>query len=954
MPNASLRRIHAADARVGSCLSELGCVHPSIHTAAAPSMREVEHQYHLQGNFMSSVPATPSVSEVERAHTLLSDESTSGVAIHSFDRRCCYAVSVPAPFEAHHSSCVTEDLSTAARLMHRVVPYDLQQAAPSMSGVEQVNPPFSSPGQRLCIAGAGKDNLTVQAARKPRTRTTPADLAVTPSRPSDGAVNHGISAPKSKAQGISGDSTVALGAGVSGPSRMPYTVLDKLQQRSTRLRFAHWGARECVWDAVGHSPVPNPVGRALTNNVRGFPVPQVLVSSGALWRTHSACVLISHDREHLPEVVEFPKGSAPEQIWRMSTFALPQDLAIHCLVDGVEWPCDARIHNEFDVLHLEVRSGAIAGTDASGIMGSFESPAATTCGVTESHTPPAASGSLSAGIGGRDSRTGETARGAEPPTDGAKEGRRWQWAELPLPTSERPPTPPLPATFFDVDNRRSGPVAFFTVYDVHHHARVFERGLADTLADIVTQAASRTPELKRPWHWRVLQRGFDDMPCPQIVLWHVDQQGLRVAPGRFELESHSICTIAVLPDACALQIAIGAQNSCGMTRVARVRIARQETHLRVNDIPVDPFVSGAAVSADTFRVCRGPPLATAVPRDNVRGRWTRPPAPHMQRRDAFAVSDGDPDMHVMIHTVRRPPFMLFLDPLCRLGVFNERVRAHVSAARGGRLRLPHFCPAMPGCPLHLVYDERGKARMTAIVDVRRVANPPRPMFIAVELPGTMSRTDLVTVLSSALPEVDFRGHIFLDDELLTAHVTPLGNTPLVTVLPPKGSQGSPLVIDTLRLLELRPAGRTHLRANREPGPLRPDRIDPGPFARAMVAAERSDAIALGPTDLALHHPGPDCAGSSAVWIIAVDRAAGLQHFEPDLAPREILRLSSSLLNVQSDSVLRVPLLAPHTETEAPWIILLHGTQPQGHFLLVDASILDFAGSSQAHSHGGHS
>ena len=937
MPKASLSRIHAADARAGPCLLEVGCAHPSIHTAAAPSMREVEHQYHLQGNSMPSVPATPSVSEVERAHTLLLDESTSSAAIHSFDRRCCSAVSVPASFEAHFSSCVTEDLSIAAQSLHRVMQCNLQQAAPSMSGVEHVNPPSSSPGQRLCVADTGKDNLAVQAARKPRTRTTPADLAVTPSRPSDGTVNHGFSATQSKAQGVPGDSTVALGVEVSGPSRTPYTVFDKLQQRSTRLRFAHWGARECVWDAVGHSPVPNPVGRALTNNVRGFPAPQVLVSSGALWRTHTACVLISHDREHLPEVVEFPKGSAPDQIWRLSTFALPQDLAIHCLVDGVEWPCDARIHNEFDVLHLEVRSGAIAGTDSSGVVRHCESPAAAASGVAESHMPPTASESLSAGLGGCDSRTGEAARGTEPPNDGAKEGRRWQWAELPLPTTERPPTPPLPATFFDVDNRRSGPVAFFTVYDVHHHARVFERSLADTLADIVTQAASRTPELKRPWHWRVLQRGFDDMPSPQIVLWDIDQQGLRVAPGRFGLESHSICTIAVPPDACALQIAIGAQNSCGLTRVARVRIARQETHLRVNDVPVGPFVSGAAVSADTFRVCRGPPLATAVPRDNVRARWTRPPAPHMQRGDAFAVSDGDPDMHVMIHTVRRPPFMLFLDPLCRLGVFNECVRAHLSAARGGRLRLPHFCPAMPGCPLHLVYDERGKARMTAIVDVRRVARPPRPMFIAVELPGTMSRTDLVSVLSSALPEVDFRGHIFLDDELLTAHATPLGHTPLVTVLPPKGSQGSPLVIDTLRLLELRPAGRTHLRANREPGPLRPDRIDPGPFARAMVAAERSDAIALGPTDLALHYPGPSCAGLGAVWIIAVDRAARLQHFEPDLAPREILRLSSCLLHVPSDSVLRVPLLAPYTETEAPWILLLHGTQPQGHFLLVDAS-----------------
>ena len=95
------------------------------------------------------------------------------------------------------------------------------------------------------------------------------------------------------------------GSSLSGNPRFPYTVYDKISRSHTRPRYPHWVEHTCVRDAVGHSLVPNPMGRGLSTLIRGYPAPQVLVSAYALYRMHRACMVVTVELEHPPEVVEF-------------------------------------------------------------------------------------------------------------------------------------------------------------------------------------------------------------------------------------------------------------------------------------------------------------------------------------------------------------------------------------------------------------------------------------------------------------------------------------------------------------------------------------------------------------------------------------------------------------------------------------------------------------------------
>ena len=121
----------------------------------------------------------------------------------------------------------------------------------------------------------------------------------------------------------------------------------------------------------------------------------------------------------------------------------------------------------------------------------------------------------------------------------------------------------------------------------------------------------------------------------------------------------------------------------------------------MNGRAADPF---AAFHADTFVVEQGPPFGQIAAQTATVSRWRRGLTPVLQRGDQHSISDGDPDWTVVVHMVSHPPLRLHLDPWRRLGLFCEDVRSYLSAPRGGRLRIPHLCPAMQGSPLHLFYD----------------------------------------------------------------------------------------------------------------------------------------------------------------------------------------------------------------------------------------------------------
>ena len=240
---------------------------------------------------------------------------------------------------------------------------------------------------------------------------------------------------------------------------------------------------------------------------------------------------------------------------------------------------------------------------------------------------------------------------------------------------------------------------------------------------------------------------------------------------------------------------------------------------------------------------------------------------------------------------------------------------------------------MHGGPLHLFYDDTGGSQPHVIVDLRRIGTPPRPHFCTVAVPAIFSRADFIGVLLEVMPELDCRGPIFLDDQVLLEHVSPRSETALVTMFPRDSPACSPLVMDTLRLMEMRVACRAHLRAASDRVPYRPERVDLGPY-RDPTGPPGSGAFGSVLLDVLRPHASPRFPGST--WLLAVERNARLCQLDPALPPRVLLRHACEELQVSTDSVLRVPLLAPATPDEPPWVVVMHGAQAQGYFLLVDA------------------
>ena len=158
------------------------------------------------------------------------------------------------------------------------------------------------------------------------------------------------------------------------------------------------------------------------------------------------------------------------------------------------------------------------------------------------------------------------------------------------------------------------------------------------------------------------------------------------------------------------------------------------------------------------------------------GRWHQSSAPTITWGDVHSTSDEEPEQCVVIHTEEQAP-PLGPRPAVPSGPL-QRV-SHLSAPTGGRLRLPHVCPAMRGSPLHLLLDTAGRGRSIEVVDIRRVACPPRPLFVAIATPAIFDRMELAALLRDLLPEIDFRGPLSFDDLLMSGHTSPKGATVLL-------------------------------------------------------------------------------------------------------------------------------------------------------------------------------
>ena len=133
-----------------------------------------------------------------------------------------------------------------------------------------------------------------------------------------------------------------------------FTSFDLLAGASVYDRQPEWDADACVRRAITASHVPSPVGRRIIHYVPGWPAPQAIVTSGHRYRTHVSCVLVFQSEPHVPITVEALPWETPADLVRFAPPHLGLSGATACTVNGYAGQCDQRIPPDADWIELRV------------------------------------------------------------------------------------------------------------------------------------------------------------------------------------------------------------------------------------------------------------------------------------------------------------------------------------------------------------------------------------------------------------------------------------------------------------------------------------------------------------------------------------------------------------------------------------------------------------------------
>ena len=117
-------------------------------------------------------------------------------------------------------------------------------------------------------------------------------------------------------------------------------------------------------------------------------------------------------------------------------------------------------------------------------------------------------------------RAGNMARSTTP--SGVDRWNRAQTLDQRVYRPLRPPTPPIPEG--DVADVAATDLAFgqgltFTVFDIYNNKRTLPRKPGQHVLELVEVALSLTPQIRRPWNYRIQEHVWEDLPTPQIVVW---------------------------------------------------------------------------------------------------------------------------------------------------------------------------------------------------------------------------------------------------------------------------------------------------------------------------------------------------------------------------------------------------------------------------------------------------
>ena len=462
-------------------------------------------------------------------------------------------------------------------------------------------------------------------------------------------------------------------------------------------------------------------------------------------------------------------------------------------------------------------------------------------------------------------------------------------------------------------------------------------------------ALMQTPQIRRPWGYRVHDVIWPDLPTPQITIWGALRDHHRVVPIRNIESPEDFCTVEVPCDASALHVCIDASNSCERFRSVKIQIARLERVFLADHMAVPPYERDAIRNAQiaAIRVPFGPTLP-ARRRDC---RWQPVNPPLLQIVGPGDEEDLWPVLEVVVHfrhlATRRLAFPLHTDA----GTVYREVTGALGITRNSGLRLPSYCPVERGAPLHLFLDHYGphdpwndpppdSVLTWGLLDVRRVAQPPRPPYLMIQLPGVFDLHWLRETLAALMPEMAAFETAYMGPDMILEHCSPAGNIPLLTVFPDahfefEWPDFANCILDTNRLLDVRPGFRRIARVDRSL-----ERQFPAlPRGAATSEAAGTRGLPVPGTSLlcpVMDDEAPDPSDDD-VLVFCPGQTPRCVSLSPMFRPDEILCSCATAVGLGGACTLSIPTLAPLVPGHVPSLVVIPSRLTHDRrFLLVDA------------------
>ena len=577
----------------------------------------------------------------------------------------------------------------------------------------------------------------------------------------------------------------AKAAGLTGG---PYTLFDELAGPIVLTRRPEWSRRQCVFHAVDTSQVPDPVGRLLNVPVPGWPEPQVLVSRAQLVLTHLAVVHLIAGEESDPKVQQVPQGASMTRLHFLCgrfppTACWCNDAFLHC---AEPIPLDTDF-----VRAVESDSVELLGVLSPGDL----PPSHPLQPLYRSHFR----------AGGFIPRHGFP-RLAE--DERIETGVPPMPVDTTLQTVLSGPSDPS-STLGSSSSSSGGPVPAhmkFTVFDVFYHVRVLDVLLPATRLSILRAIRAHTPQLGPAYGHRVVCHPLAGFPEPQFVVWDEPCENFRVFPVMHPDVEQAVCTIKVPTSTTTFHIAYAVEQACGALPDYRFAVARQIAHISLDEISVPPFAQCDASRVDVASFGWGPPQTVGV----AAARWSHPWPRFLPLSRPDQITDDPGSTLVTVHRLARSPVTCSVDPCLRFGRMCTSLSGEIGVVTGF-YRLPQFCPAAPGLPLHLVLDDRfdRNSRSLAIIDLRRVRRSVDPDFITVVCPRKFGLDWLRQCLLAHGVDGSRVKEAYVDGERLREIVEPAWPAILIScvgpvpLLPGSGRILFPAIIDTRAIMSLR-------------------------------------------------------------------------------------------------------------------------------------------------------